>query len=246
MTKISIIIPTRLSAQRLPNKPLKLINKKEMILHVYQAAKDSSVGQVIVATPDEEIIKLVTSKGGVALKTSNNHNTGTDRVYELYDKVLKDNCDIIINLQGDMPNISQDSIRLLSEHMIKKKCEIGTLAGKIENSEELIDKNVVKVKSKNIINYGEFSEASDFFRVCDDKKKENIYHHIGIYAFTNQALLRYVSFERSKLELERNLEQLRALENNMKIQVGLIKDKPLSVDTEQDLEIIRKKMEHNE
>ena len=226
MTKISIIIPTRLSAQRLPNKPLKLINKKEMILHVYQAAKDSSVGQVIVATPDEEIIKLVTSKGGVALKTSNNHNTGTDRVYELYDKVLKVNCDIIINLQGDMPNISQDSIRLLSEHMIKKKCEIGTLAGKIENSEELIDKNVVKVKSKNIINYGEFSEASDFLEYVMIKK-ENIYHHIGIYAFTNQALLRYVSFERSKLELERNLEQLRALENNMKIQVGLIKDKPL-------------------
>ena len=125
MTKISIIIPTRLSAQRLPNKPLKLINKKEMILHVYQAAKDSSVGQVIVATPDEEIIKLVTSKGGVALKTSNNHNTGTDRVYELYDKVLKDNCDIIINLQGDMPNISQDSIRLLSEHMIKKNVRSG-------------------------------------------------------------------------------------------------------------------------
>ena len=89
MTKISIIIPTRLSAQRLPNKPLKLINKKEMILHVYQAAKDSSVGQVIVATPDEEIIKLVTSKGGVTLKTSNNHNTGTDRFIGCMIKFLK-------------------------------------------------------------------------------------------------------------------------------------------------------------
>ena len=110
MNKIAIIIPSRLNAQRLPNKPLKLINKKEMILHVYEAAINSKVGNVYVATPDQKIFETIKSAGGEVIKTSDDHKTGTDRVYEVFNQTLNQEPEIIINLQGDMPNIDSNSI----------------------------------------------------------------------------------------------------------------------------------------
>jgi 3-deoxy-manno-octulosonate cytidylyltransferase (CMP-KDO synthetase) len=245
MNKIAIIIPSRLDALRLPNKPLELINNKEMILHVYEAAKKTNTGEVYVATPDQKIIDVITNHGGQAILTSLDHQTGTDRVYEVFKNELRNEPSLIINLQGDMPNIDPKAISDLALYMKTRKCDIGTLASKFVSKGELTDENNVKVAVKEKIKSGNFGKAVDFFRTSS-KAYENIYHHVGIYAFTNKALVRYVSLERSKLELERKLEQLRALENDMSIHVGYIKSSPLSVDTANDLIEVKKIMENNE
>ena len=244
MNNIVIIIPSRLNAERLPNKPLKLINKKEMILHVYDAAKNSNVGEVIVATPDQEILDLVKKHNGQAVLTSDKHETGTDRVFEVFEKELKSKPEIIINFQGDMPNLNPIVIKDLAEHMKKNLCDIGTLASNIEIEHEEKDPNVVKVLVSNNIENKSFAKAIDFFRTSNNTLTKLTYHHVGIYAFTNKALIRYVSLKRSKLEVERKLEQLRALEDKMRIDVGYIDSCPLSVDTEADLTAVRKVMEN--
>jgi 3-deoxy-manno-octulosonate cytidylyltransferase (CMP-KDO synthetase) len=244
MDNIAIIIPSRLNAERLPNKPLKLINNKEMILHVHDVAKDSNVGQVIVATPDKEILELIKNHNGQAILTSNKHETGTDRVFEVFKKELKSKSEIIINFQGDMPNLNPNVIKDLAEHMKKKLCDIGTLASHIENDNEEEDPNVVKVVTESDIENKSFAKAIDFFRTSSKSLKKPIYHHVGIYAFTNKALIRYVSLKRSKLEVERKLEQMRALEDKMKIDVGYIDSCPLSVDTEADLKKVKKIMKN--
>ncbi len=242
MKKTVIIIPSRLNAQRLPDKPLKLINNKEMILHVHDAAIKSNVGEVYVATPDQKIISTVKNSGGNAIKTSDNHETGTDRIFEVFKKTLNSEPDIIINLQGDMPNIQPEAISSLVSYMNKNKCEIGTLASEFNSKTEISNPNAVKVAVKEKLLNNMFLNVFDFFRI-DDNPAYNLYHHIGIYAFTNKALIRYVSLKRSKLELERKLEQLRALENKMSIHVGYIKSSPLSVDTEEDLIEVKNLME---
>ena len=241
MNKTVIIIPSRLNAVRLPNKPLELINNKEMILHVYEAAKKTN-SEVYVASPDQKIIEVVNKNKGKAVLTSTNHKTGTDRVYEVFKDQLNSEPNLIVNLQGDMPNIEPQAISDLINYMQKGNCDIGTLASSFSSDNELADENNVKVAVKGQLIAGKFSEAIDFFRE-DKKKYENYHHHIGIYAFTNKALVRYVSLKRSKLELERKLEQLRALENSMSIHVGYIKSSPLSVDTKNDLMEVRKIME---
>ena len=246
MKKIAIIIPSRLSAERLPNKPLKFINNKEMILHVYDIAKSSNIGQVIVATPDKEILDLVKTHNGQAILTSDKHQTGTDRVFEVFESALKSKPEIIINFQGDMPNLKPDAIKELAMHMKKNLCDISTLASHIEDKFEEKDPNVVKVLTSRKITNKTFSRALDFFRTSNKPLNETTYHHVGIYAFTNKALIRYVSLKRSKLEVERKLEQMRALENQMKIDVGFIDTCPLSVDTENDLKQVREIMEKNE
>ena len=245
MNKTAIIIPSRLDALRLPNKPLKLINNKEMILHVYEAAKKTNTGEVYVATPDQKIIDIIISNGGKAVLTSLNHQTGTDRIYEVFKTKLKSEPNVIVNLQGDMPNIDPQAITDLVSYMHKDQCDIGTLASSFSSESELIDENNVKVAVKEKLDNNQFGQASDFFRT-DVKNYKIFYHHVGIYAFTNKALVRYVSLKRSKLELERKLEQLRALENSMTIHVGYIKSSPLSVDTKNDLIEVRKIMETNE
>jgi|TARA_B110000914_G_scaffold213830_1_gene216097 3-deoxy-manno-octulosonate cytidylyltransferase (CMP-KDO synthetase) len=245
MKKTAIIIPSRLDALRLPNKPLELINNKEMILHVYEAAKKTNTGDVYVATPDQKIIDVIINNGGKAVLTSLDHQTGTDRVYEVFKNQLKTEPSIIVNLQGDMPNIDPRAITDLVSYMNKGKCDIGTLASTFSSEAELTDKNNVKVAVKDKLKANSFGKATDFFRTSSNTLK-NIYHHVGIYAFTNKALVRYVSLERSKLELERKLEQLRALENDMSIHVGYINSSPLSVDTKNDLNEVKKIMENNE
>ena len=124
MNKIAIIIPSRLDAQRLPDKPLKLINNKEMILHVYESAKNSNVGEVFVATPDQKIVDLIKNFGGKAVLTSHEHKTGTDRVFEVFEKTLNKNSKIIVNLQGDMPNIEPAAIKNLINGMNKANITI--------------------------------------------------------------------------------------------------------------------------
>ena len=244
MNNVAIIIPARLNAERLPNKPLKLINNKEMILHVHDVAKDSNVGQVIIATPDQEILELIKKHNGQAVLTSSRHKTGTDRIFEVFKEELNSKPEIIINYQGYMPNLNPNVIKSLAKHMKKKLCDIATLASHIENSHEEKDANVVKVLTDNSIKNKFFAKAVDFFRISNKPLNKLTYHHIGIYAFTNKALIRYVSLKRSKLEIERNLEQMRALENEMEINVGYVDSCPLSVDTKEDLKAVKKIMEN--
>jgi len=242
MKNTAIIIPTRLGASRFPNKPLEKINNIPMIIHVVNRAKESKVGEVFVATPDQEIFDLVNKNGDKAILTNQDHSSGSDRIYEVYSKKLKNNFDLIINLQGDMPNIKPDTILKLKNFMRSDNCDIGTMASHIKNKNEISDTNIVKVYIEEKLKENNFLAVKDFFRTKKISSNEGIYHHIGIYAFTNAALTKYVKLSRSKLEIERNLEQMRAMENNLIIKVGLCNSNPLSVDTEQDLIKIRKEM----
>jgi len=242
MKNTAIIIPTRLGATRFPNKPLAKINNTPMIVHVLNRAKEAKVGEVFVATPDDEIFQVVKENGGKVILTKSDHLSGSDRIYEVYKKELENNVDLIINLQGDMPNIKPSSISKLEKLMRRNDCDIGTLASYITDKNEIINTNVVKVKMNEALKGDDFFMAKDFFRIKKDLNHENIYHHIGIYAFTNIALTKYVKLARSKLEIKRNLEQMRALENNLIIKVGLSDSLPLSVDTEEDLAKVTKEM----
>ena len=242
MKNTVIIIPTRLGAKRFPNKPLAKIGGVPMIIHVFNRAKESKVGEVLVATPDDEIFQIVKENGGKAVLTKPDHLSGSDRVYEAYTKELKNNVDLIFNLQGDLPNLKSNSISKLEKLMRSSDCDIGTLASPIVDKGEIIDMNVVKVETDEILKDDDFFKAKDFFRIKKDLNHKKIYHHIGIYAFTNIALTKYVKFSRSKLEIERNLEQMRAMENDLIIKVGLCDSKPLSVDTEKDLINVSKEM----
>jgi 3-deoxy-manno-octulosonate cytidylyltransferase (CMP-KDO synthetase) len=242
MKNTAIIIPTRLKAKRFPNKPLVKINNIPMIIHVLNRAEESKVGEVFVATPDEEIFQVVKENGGKAILTKPDHPSGSDRIYEAYIKLLKNKTDLIINLQGDMPNIKPNSISKLVKLMKNNKCDIGTLASYIKNKKDITNPNVVKVHIDQTLKVDHFLTARDFFRIKKDLSNEKIYHHIGIYAFTNIALTKYVKLDRSKLEIERNLEQMRAMENNLVIKVGLCDSIPLGVDTEEDLIKVSKEM----
>ena len=242
MKNTAIIIPTRLGAKRFPNKPLAKINNVPMIIHVLNKAKESMIGQVFVATPDDEIFKIVKENGGKAILTKSDHLSGSDRIYEVYKKELENDVDLIINLQGDMPNIKPNSISKLEKLMRNNECDIGTLASYIIDKNEITNKNIVKVQTNEKLKDGDFFMAKDFFRIKKDLNHEKIYHHIGIYAFTNIALTKYVKLTRSRLEIERNLEQMRAMENNLVIKVGLCDSIPLSVDTKEDLEKVTKTM----
>jgi len=242
MKNTAIIIPSRLEAKRFPNKPLAKINNVPMIIHVLNRAKESKIGEVFVATPDDEIFQVVKENGEKAILTKPDHPSGSDRIYEAYIKELENNVDLIINLQGDMPNIKPNSISKLEKLMRNNDCDIGTLASYIADKNDMTDTNVVKVQMDAMLKDDDFLKAKDFFRIKQDLNHEKIYHHIGIYAFTNIALTKYVKFARSKLEIQRNLEQMRALENNLIIKVGLSDSLPLSVDTEEDLAKVRKEM----
>jgi len=242
MKNTVIIIPTRLKAKRFPNKPLEKINNLPMIIHVINRAREAKIGEVYVATPDNEISQVVEKYGEKVILTKSDHQSGSDRVHEAYIKKLKSDVDLIINLQGDMPNIEPNSIIKLEKLMRSGDCDIGTLASNIKDKNEIADPNIVKVLTDEILNGDAFLEAKDFFRLKKVLNNKKIYHHIGIYAFTNIALTKYVSLARSKLEIERNLEQMRAKENNLIIKVGLSNSSPLGVDTKEDLIKVKKEM----
>ena len=245
MSEVVIIIPTRLAATRLPNKPLLKIDGKEMILHVFERANQVKNAKTIIATPDKEIHELIQAKGGLSYLTEKNHETGTDRVFEVYEKMFKFVPEIIINLQGDMPNIVTSDIENLINYMKTSKTLLATLASDL-TKEELTNSNVVKVEIKNSFEQSqEFKKAIDFFRVSDNLNRKTLYHHIGIYAFKKDCLKKFVNLPRSKMEKERNLEQLRAFENDIEIKVGYVKNMPLSVDTAEDLQAVKKIMENS-
>ena len=240
--KTLIIIPSRLSATRLPGKPLLKINGISIISHVFKSAKEANIGEVIVAAEDQEIVNDVKNNGGNAILTSNKHKTGTDRIYEAYQKLNLDNIDFIMNLQGDEPAINSKDIINLNQMMIDHKAEIGTLAAKIKNKSDLRNENIVKVITQNSLEDNPFSNAKTFLRKSKDVL--NIYHHIGAYCYSSEILKNYVKLAQSKNEIENRLEQLRALDNNIKINVALADKAPIGVDTEEDYLALKKIMEY--
>ena len=244
MTKTLILIPSRMAATRLPGKPLLKINNLSIVSHVFKRAVEANIGEVVVATEDEEILIDVIKNGGKAVLTNNNHKTGTDRIFEAYKKLNIKNIDYILNLQGDEPNINKNDIINLNNLMIDSESEIGTLAAIIQDDKILNNKNVVKVITENKLKENNFSVSLNVTRENLLINNPNIYHHIGIYSYKVSILEKFVSLDQTSNEKKNKLEQLRALDNKLKINVTLAKSSPIGVDTEEDYLAIKKIMEY--
>ena len=245
MNNTVILIPSHLRATRLPNKPLLLINNKPMIVHCWQRAIESKIGDVYVATADEEIAKVIKVVGGKSILTSKEHKTGSDRIFEAIEKDFSEKPKNIINLQGDMPNISPSAIQLLDKFMKNNSYQIATLATELNSRKDLENKNIVKVETKKEMQINNFENALDFFRLKNINEENFYYHHVGIYGYQYEILKKFISLKRSDNEISRSLEQMRAMDNNISISVGLTDSYPLGVDTIEDLEEIRNIMKND-
>ena len=243
MRNTVILIPSRLAATRLPNKPLLKINNISIINHVYKIAKSSHIGESYVATGDKEIFEEVTKLGGKCILTKKDHKTGTDRIFEAYQELRDDNIEYVINLQGDEPMLDIEDVTNLLKKTIKKKSKISTLACQIEDEKFFLNTNVVKVITKEELLQNNLSTATSFTREIKNTQK-NIYHHIGIYIYNVSYLARFVQLEQTQNEKSQKLEQLRLMDNNIEIDVGLAKTKPIGVDTDEDYLEIKKIMEY--
>ena len=232
-----------MSATRLKGKPLLEINNLPIICHVVKKAKETDIGNVIVATEDKEIVAAVEKNDGKAILTGN-HKTGTDRIFEAFKKLKIADIDYVVNLQGDEPMIDPKDVVKLNDLMIKTNSDIGTLASEIKESSVLSNENIVKVITKKKLENNNFTEAVNFSRQNLTKQSFNIYHHIGIYMYKVSVLKKFVNFNQTKNEIKNRLEQLRALDNNIKIMVGLAKSAPIGVDTKEDFLAIKKIMEY--
>jgi len=244
MSKTVILIPSRLSATRLPGKPLLKINGVSIISHVFKKAKEADIGEVYVATEDKEILDDVHLNGGKAILTSNKHKTGSDRIFECYEKLDLKNINYIINLQGDEPSIDINDLRHLNKLIEANKAEIGTLAAEIQDQSNLKNENIVKVITDSKVTSENFTIAIDFKREIKNLNL-NIYHHLGIYAYKPEILKKLIKFKQTNNEIKNRLEQLRAIENGIKINVGLAKFCPIGVDTMEDYLALKKKLEYN-
>ena len=231
-----------MSATRLPGKPLLKINGLSIISHVCKKAEEANVGDVIVATEDKEIIADVKRNGFNAILTSNKHKTGTDRIYEALQKSNIKDVDFIMNLQGDEPAIDIDDLKSLNNKMGNNHSNLGTLASLIKDNKKLKNENIVKVITENSLNEDRFPKAVSFSRISE--QTDNIYQHIGVYCFSKDCLEKFVQLDQSKNEIENRLEQLRALDNNIDINVSLAKSSPIGVDTNEDYLALKKIMEY--
>jgi len=232
-----------MSATRLKGKPLLEINNLPIICHVVKKAKETGIGNVIVATEDKEIVAAVEKNDGKAILTGN-HKTGTDRIFEAFKKLKIADIDYVVNLQGDEPMIDPKDVVKLNDLMIKTNSDIGTLASEIKESSVLSNENIVKVITKKKLENNNFTEAVNFSRQNLTKQSFNIYHHIGIYMYKVSVLEKFVNFNQTKNEIKNRLEQLRALDNNIPIMVALSKSSPIGIDTKEDYIAIKKIMEY--
>ena len=230
MKKNLIIIPSRMQSQRLPGKPLLDIEGIPMVIRVAQQAIKSNAGEVWIACCDDEVYKTAKNYGINVIKTKLNHNSGSDRIYEAFKSLDKSNkIETIINLQGDMPTISSEIISNLVKLKESIPSEIFTLANEINDEVDKLDKDIVKVvisKNKN----KKYGRALYFSRSLIPFGVGPVYHHIGIYAYSRDSLERFINLRQSSLEKRESLEQLRALEDNMDIKVGIVEDSPIGVD----------------
>ena len=231
-----------MSATRLPGKPLLKINGLSIISHVSKKAEEANIGDVVVATEDQEIVDDVKRNGFNAILTSKQHKTGTDRIHEALNKSNIKNVDFIMNIQGDEPAIETKDIVSLNDKMLKNPSNIGTLAAIIKNNKNLQNENIVKVITENTLGENNFPRGISFLRKSE--KVDNIYHHIGIYCYSKDCLEKFVKLNQSKNEIENRLEQLRALDNDIHINVSLAKSAPIGVDTQEDYLALKKIMEY--
>ena len=247
MAKSIILIPSRLGATRLPNKPLLKINNKSIIMHVYEKAIECGIGDVFVTTCDDEIISEVQKNGGKSILTSKEHNTGTDRIAEALDKIkLENEVDYIINLQGDEPLIDISDIKNLNFQTVNNNSDLATLACKIDTSKQdkYSNSNIVKVVTQEDLQKKSISKAVKFERIIDAKKNNYIYQHIGIYIYKKSILKKFVKLNQTENEKVKKLEQLRALENGINIDVIFAKTIPIGVDTKEDYVELKNLMEY--
>ncbi len=231
-----------MSATRLPGKPLLKLNGMSIISHVSKKAEEANIGEVIVATEDQEIFDDVKKNGFNAILTSNKHKTGTDRIHEALIKSNINDVDLIMNLQGDEPAINIQDIINLNDNMVKNRSNLGTLAAIMQDNDNLKNENIVKVITENSLVEDHFPRAVSFLR--SSEQMDNIYHHIGIYCYSKDTLEKFVQLSQSKNEIENRLEQLRALDNNIDINVSLANSTPIGVDTKEDYLALKKIMEY--
>ncbi|WP_439572683.1 3-deoxy-manno-octulosonate cytidylyltransferase [Phreatobacter sp.] len=238
MSRTLVLIPARMAASRLPGKPLADIGGRPMIVHVMDQARAAGLGEVIVATDSDEISAAVEAAGGRAIMTRPDHPSGSDRIHEA--AMLVDTAaaaDRIINVQGDLPTIDPAIIRAAADLLDDPAVDIGTLASVITRPEEVANPNVVKVVGTPLS--GRRLRALYFTRATAPSGEGPLYHHIGLYAYRRAALDRFVALPPAPLERRERLEQLRALENGMRIDVAVVDTVPLGVDTPEDLERAR-------
>jgi 3-deoxy-manno-octulosonate cytidylyltransferase (CMP-KDO synthetase) len=238
MSQPIMIIPARMASRRLPGKPLADIHGVAMIVHVWRRAIDAHLGPVLVATDDPAIAGVVAEAGGTAIPTHADHACGSDRIHEAverYDPARQ--FDIIINLQGDLPTIAPESVKLVLAPLSEAKADIATLVTEIRGDAERIDPNVVKCIG-SLLPSGHM-RALYFSRATVPWGDGPLYHHVGIYAYRRAALDHFVSLSPSPLEKREKLEQLRAIEAGMRIDAALIDTCPIGVDTPETLEQAR-------
>ena len=243
MNRTIIIIPSRMAASRLKGKPLLEINNLPIICHVLNKAKETGL-EAIVATEDKEIVTAIEQNGGGKVVLTGNHKTGTDRIFEAFKKLKIKNVDYILNLQGDEPMIDPKDIINLNKLMIKNDSDIGTLASAIKKDTMFTNENIVKVITEKKLENNNFVKALNFLRKGLTKENPNIYHHIGIYCYKVSVLEKFINLDQTKNEIKNRLEQLRALDNNIKINVALAESSPIGVDTKEDYLALKKIMEY--
>jgi 3-deoxy-manno-octulosonate cytidylyltransferase (CMP-KDO synthetase) len=238
MTEPIIVIPARLAAERLPGKPLLAICGVPLVVHVWRRAREAQLGPVLVATDAPEIARAVEAAGGKAILTRAEHASGSDRVFEAVTAADADGRhDIVINLQADMPEITSPTMRAAALPLADSAVDIGTVATTIAEPDLSKDPAVVKLIGTSI---GENRlRALYFTRAVAPWGEGDLLQHIGVYAFRRSALARFAGLPRSALERRERLEQLRALEAGMRIDVALVNEAPLGVDTPADLQRAR-------
>ena len=233
--KTAIIIPARMASQRFPDKPMAKINGIPMIERVWRQGINSKAGDVYVACSEDEVFDLIISKGGKAIMTDPNLPSGTDRVFAAFNLLEnKDDYESIINLQGDMPLIDYQNIQSANIPLYNGY-DIGTIATEI-SVEEIKNENITKV-SVEWKEMGVVGNSLDFYKSTKTQIK-NIYQHVGIYSFRPNALKQFISLPPSKNEIDRKLEQLRALDAGIKIGITYVENVPISVDTVEDVMLI--------
>ena len=241
-----ILIPSRLAAVRLPNKPLLDIQGEPMVVHVWRRGMAANIGPVVVACCGTEIEDAVKQVGGQAVITDPHLPKGTDRIYAALKQVDARNPgkqhDVIINLQGDLPTISAALLHKVLAPLANPEVDIATIAAPITNPADLTNLNVVKIamtEPKETVDGTKIGQALYFSRSLIPSGGQVHYHHIGVYAYRREALEAYVQMPVSSLEAAEQLEQLRALEAGMRIDVAIVNEIPPSIDTQEDLDYVR-------
>jgi 3-deoxy-manno-octulosonate cytidylyltransferase (CMP-KDO synthetase) len=233
-----ILIPARMSATRLPGKPLADIHGAPMIVHVWRRAMEADIGPVWVATDDPRVLEAIVSAGGKAIMTRDDHQSGSDRIFEALGAVDADGAhDVVVNIQGDLPTIASSAVRACLAPLAERAVDIATLATPITREQEKDDPNVVKIVATELDPTR--LRALYFTRARAPWGEGRLLHHIGLYAYRRDSLRRFVGLAPSPLERREKLEQLRALEAGMRIDVALVETAPLGVDAPEDLERAR-------